>query len=169
MQSGQKSAVRLVLDTNVVASGLLWDGPTARLLELAARGPLHVELVCSAELLAELSDVVGRRKFSKRLALKSCRPSDVVIEYASRTTLVTPEAIRPTVIEDPDDDLVLATALAGQAHLIVTGDAHLLKLGRYRYVPIVCTAVAIAMLGAAPLRRARRASPPKGGTPRPLL
>ncbi|WP_431101145.1 putative toxin-antitoxin system toxin component, PIN family [Roseateles noduli] len=151
-----------MLDTNVVASGLMWEGATARLIELAASGPLHVQLVCSTPLLAELRDIIGRRKFSKRLLLKSRSPDEFVADYACRTTLVAPSAIPPTVHEDPDDDVVLATAHAGQAHLLVTGDAHLLRLGRFRFVPIVRPAAAIAMLGGPPLRRRPPALLPKG-------
>jgi putative PIN family toxin of toxin-antitoxin system len=167
MQSEQKneqqSLVRLVLDTNVVASGLMWDGATARLIELTANGPFRVELVCSSAMLAELLDVVRRRKFSKRLSMKSCSPSDFVNDYARRTTLVSPADIPPTVHDDPDDDVVLATAFAGRVHLLVTGDDDLLKLGRFRTVPIVRPAAAIAMLGGPSLRRrSRRHLLPKG-------
>lgn len=158
----QQSAVRLVLDTNVVASGLMWEGATARLIALIRHGSLHVQIVCSAALLAELRDIVGRRKFSKRLLLKSTSADDFVADYARRVTLVAPANIPPTVHEDPDDDVVLATAFAGQAHLIVTGDAHLLKLGRFRFTPIVRPVSAIAMLGGSPLRRRRRVLLPKG-------
>ena len=58
--------MRLVLDTNVVASALLWGG-MPRLLLLAAR-ERRVELFTSTPLLAELTDILGRRKFEKKIA-----------------------------------------------------------------------------------------------------
>lgn len=166
----QRDVVRLVLDTNVVTSGLIWDGATANLFELALRGPIGVELICSVALLTELRRISSRRKFSKRLSAKFHDVDSFVAAYARQTTLVKPSTIPPTVIEDPDDDMVLATALAGDAHLIVTGDAAVLKLRRFRSILIVRPAVAIAMLGGPPIkRRRRRNSPPKGGSPPAVL
>lgn len=42
-----------------------------------------------------------------------------------------------SVPDDPDDEIVLACAMQGQADLIVTGDQHLLALGTFRGIPIV--------------------------------
>ncbi len=54
--------MRVVADTNVVVSGLLWYGPSRRILDLARAGTL--ELFTSAELLGELRDVLGRPNFT---------------------------------------------------------------------------------------------------------
>ena len=59
--------MRLVLDTNVVASGLLWNGAPARLLDAAQTGEL--ELFTSTRLLAELAGILTRAKFAKALAV----------------------------------------------------------------------------------------------------
>lgn len=166
----QRDVVRLVLDTNVVTSGLMWQGSTARLFDLVAGGPFEVELIASEPLLEELRNIAGRRKFSKRLSLMSTSMEEFVADYARRTRLVVPTPIPPTVLQDPDDDVVLATALAGAVHLIVTGDAAVLRLRRFRSMLIVRPAVAIAMLGGPPIkRRRRRNSPPKGGSPPAVL
>ena len=57
--------MRLVLDTNVVASALLWGG-VPRLLLRAGREK-RVELFTSTPLLAELTDILWRRKFEKKI------------------------------------------------------------------------------------------------------
>jgi hypothetical protein len=57
---------RLVLDTNVVVSALLWGG-TPRLLLEAAR-ERRVELFTSTPLLAELTEILNRRQFEKKIA-----------------------------------------------------------------------------------------------------
>lgn len=51
------------------------------------------------------------------------------------------------IAPDPDDDVVLGTALAARAELIVTGDRGLLSVGEYRGVRIVGVAQALALIG----------------------
>ena len=59
--------MRLVLDTNVVASGLLWDGRPARLIDAAQAN--EVELFTSRVLLAELTRILRRAKFTKAMRI----------------------------------------------------------------------------------------------------
>jgi predicted nucleic acid-binding protein len=61
---------------------------------------------------------------------------------------VQPATIAPTVLADPDDDHVLACALAAKAELIVSGDRHLLHLHEYQGIPILNTADALKRLEA---------------------
>jgi predicted nucleic acid-binding protein len=55
----------------------------------------------------------------------------------TRLEVVEPVALRAQVCRDPDDDVVLGTAVAGRCDAIVTGDKDLLDLVRYRDIPIV--------------------------------
>jgi len=52
-------------------------------------------------------------------------------------TIVVPATTVSGVGEDPEDDLVIATALAGNADFLVTGDKHLQGLGRFRGITIL--------------------------------
>ena len=54
--------MRLVLDTNVLVSAFLWNGIPGRLIELA--GEKEIDLYTSRTLLAELSEVLHRKKFT---------------------------------------------------------------------------------------------------------
>jgi uncharacterized protein len=63
-------------------------------------------------------------------------------------TVVQPAPIAPTVLADPDDDHVLACALAAKAELIVSGDRHLLGLHEYQGIPILNTSDALQRLEA---------------------
>jgi predicted nucleic acid-binding protein len=63
--------------------------------------------------------------------------------------VIEPASIRRTVTRDPDDDAVLACALAARADLIISGDAHLLNLKSYQRMPIVSTAEALARISKA--------------------
>jgi uncharacterized protein len=119
--------VRLVLDTNIVVSALLWRGTPYRLLE-EIRQRAGVQLFSSTPLLEELADVLGRPTAARRLAAAGRSALDVLTDYTETVDLVSPVTIDPVIIGDPDDDVVLATAIAAQAHFIVSGDRDLLSL-----------------------------------------
>jgi putative PIN family toxin of toxin-antitoxin system len=127
--------MRAVADTNVVVSGLLWQGPPRRVLDLARAGTL--ELFTSPALLVELEDVLGRRKFARRLQAAGVDPRDLVLGYAALARVVVPTEKPAAVPEDPDDDEVVACAMAARAEIIVSGDRHLRNLGTFRGIRIV--------------------------------
>ena len=126
--------MRLVLDTNVVASALLWGG-VPRLLLQAAREK-RVELFTSTPLLAELTNILGRLKFEKKIEISMLSIDQLVDRYAELVTLVRPAPI-PRIAPDPDDDVVIGTALAAKSDYIVTGDRSLLSITQYQSVHIV--------------------------------
>ncbi len=139
--------MRLVLDTNVVVSGLLWNGAPARLLDAAQTGEL--ELFTSTRLLAELAGILSRAKFAKALAAASLPREELVLGYAELATVVAPSAISTTIAADPSDDQVLACALTANADLIVSGDKHLHSLGgKYNGIRIVRPAEAVSIVEA---------------------
>jgi len=129
--------LRLVLDTNVVVAGLLWNGPPRRLLERAAEGDT-VELFSSPMLLDELAHALRYEKFSTRIQAFGTTIDTLVTQYVALVSLVTPTTISRVVVGDSDDDHVIAAAVAARATLIVTGDRkHLLPIGSHRGIGIV--------------------------------
>jgi putative PIN family toxin of toxin-antitoxin system len=133
--------LRLVLDTNVVIAGLLWQGPPRRLLQAAIDG--EIELATSQALLDELAHSLAYPKFAKRIAAFNTTIAALVQQYAAIAAATPAAAIRPSVPGDPDDDQVLACALAAQADLVVSGDAHLLNLKHFHHMLIVTPRVAV--------------------------
>jgi uncharacterized protein len=127
--------VRVVIDTNTIVSGLLWHGPPRRVLDAARVG--QIDVFTSIVLLAELEDVVGRTKFSARLCAAAVLPTELVTGLAALAHLVEPYEIGPVIVEDPDDDAVLACALAAGADFIISGDGHLLTLKEYHRIRII--------------------------------
>ena len=136
--------MRIVADTNVVISGLLWRGNQRAVLEAARDGRLS--LFTSVVLLGELELVLGREKFAVRLKLASLTPRDLVLGYAALATIVEPAKIEPAIIDDPDDDNVLACAVASRCEAIVSGDRHLLRLKQYDEIRILTSAELLAEL-----------------------
>lgn len=126
--------MRLVLDTNVVASALLWGGIPRELLQAARQR--RIALFTSAPLLAELADVLGRRKFAQKVTASGFTAEQLVERYALQAAPVHPEPI-PRTVRDPDDDAVLATALAARADVIATGDKDLRVLHPWRGISIL--------------------------------
>ena len=137
--------MRLVLDTNVVASAILWGG-TPRLLLQAARDK-RVELFTSTAMLAELTDILGRRKFARKIAASQLTIDQLVDGYAQLASVVRP-VTTPRIAPDPDDDVVIGTALAAKADLIVTGDKPLLTVSEHQGVRIASVAQAIEIIEA---------------------
>lgn len=135
--------MRLVLDTNVVVSGLIWDGPPRRLLDLAVRG--DIALFSSTVLLDELAGVLERRKFVALLASHDVTAAYLTQRYGALTTLVVPARVDRTVPADADDDHVMAAALSARADAIATGDRHLLVLDPYRGVRILSPAASLEL------------------------
>jgi putative PIN family toxin of toxin-antitoxin system len=105
-----------------------------------------VQLFTSPALLAELQGVLGRSKFVRRFTLAGLTPAGLLSDYAKVTTLVAPPATPLVVVADPDDDAVLACAVAANADAIVSGDRHLLTLGSYQGIPILTATAMLARL-----------------------
>jgi putative PIN family toxin of toxin-antitoxin system len=127
--------MRLVLDTNIVASGLLWNGTPARIIDSAQVGA--IEIYTSRILLAELTRILKRAKFDKVVAASGLGIEGLVLGYAELALIVEPLPITPTIIADPDDDHVLACAFSAQVDLIVSGDKHLLDLEMFQDIKII--------------------------------
>lgn len=106
-------------------------------------------LYTSPLLLAELEEVLARNKFMQRIANAGSSPAHLIDGYLSLVQVVKPLAVEAVVARDPDDDHVLACALAAQADVIVSGDKDLLDLCAYRGIPILTAALAMARVAGA--------------------
>ena len=136
--------MRAVIDTNVLLSGLLWRGAPHALIEHVQAGTLA--MVSSPTLLAELDEVIGRAKFDEILGRSNTSRERSLAEMRQLAEVIVPPPLPQPVCRDPDDDHVLACALAAQADLIVSGDADLLNLREYQSIRIVSAAEALRLI-----------------------
>lgn len=135
--------VRIVLDTNVVLSALLWRGAPHHLLAAIGRQQ-RIQIYSSTALLEELADVPTRPSASKRLVLIGKTASEVLSDYVDIIELVEPTSVPLVAAADIDDDQVIAAAVMARADPIASGDRkHLLPLGSHQGIPIVDPAEAL--------------------------
>jgi putative PIN family toxin of toxin-antitoxin system len=135
---------RIVLDANVIVSALIWRGTPFTLLQAAIES--GIEIVTTPSLLAELREVPERPHLSSRLGKARTSVQEALALYAELAVSVTPAMIPRTVPDDPDDDHVIAAAVAARAALVVSGDRHLLALGTCHGIRIVNPAEALALI-----------------------
>jgi len=126
--------VRILLDTNVIISGLLSSkGPPGQLLQGWLNG--RFDLVTSQAQLDELQRALGYEKLRDRI--QSAQVQDFVANIDVLAIVVLPSTA-VSVSPDPDDNLVLAIGIAGEVDLIVSGDQpHMLALQEVEGIPIV--------------------------------
>lgn len=138
--------VKLVVDTNTLISGSLWQGPPARLISAALAG--QAQMFLSLPMLLELQETFQHPKFSQRLAARG----ETAVSLAARFRAACQEAVPvrvvpPPELRDADDSQVLACAVAAQADAIVTGDKDLLALQSFAGIPIMNATDALKRLG----------------------
>jgi putative PIN family toxin of toxin-antitoxin system len=132
--------MRLVLDTNVVVSALLWHGLPSKLLKLGLER--DIVFFTSSPLLAELTDVLSRPKLRRQISRSQMSVAQLICIYSESTVSVQARPV-PRIVSDPNDDVVIGTALAAEADFVVTGDLALLLVERYQGIRIVSVADAI--------------------------
>ena len=126
---------KVVLDTNTLISGILWDGNEARVIEEAENN--KVQLFISQKLLQELEGVLKREKFTRKLEGKESTVEQAVAKIALIATLIEPAKKINIIKDDPDDNRVLECAVTARADVIISGDKHLLKLQTYSEIDIM--------------------------------
>lgn len=123
--------MRIVLDTNVLISGIYFSGLPGKILQ--AWRSQKLQLAVSTEILEEYLNV------AERLAIRY-----VNVEYEGILGLIVQNAelvqsteLPEPVSEDPDDDKFLACALASSTYIIVSGDNDLLKVSGYCGIQVI--------------------------------
>lgn len=93
-----------------------------------------------------MGKVLSRPKAAQRLSIIGRTSHEVLADYADAVELVTPLAMPRVVASDPDDVMVVATAVAAGAELLVSGDRDLLTLGRHERIRFVSPSEALQFL-----------------------
>jgi len=124
---------KIVVDTNILISAFGWDGLERLLFEKVLDD--EFELIISPEQLDELTSVLDYPKFNFNDEQKQIFLS---IIYEVATMIEIPGELK-IIQSDPDDNIILETALIGKADYLISGNDHLLDLKEYSHVKILRT------------------------------
>jgi putative PIN family toxin of toxin-antitoxin system len=132
---GEKTPPRVVLDTNVLISALLFRGLSSRLIPLWQKG--KVTILVSSEVLKEYLRVLAYPKFE--LAAQEIKAL-IEIELLPFVDAVKVKSKIGVIVKDPSDDKFLELAVDGKADFLISHDKHLLGLGVFKGIKILSVA-----------------------------
>lgn len=122
---------KVVLDTNILISALGWEGQPRLIFNMAINNDF--ELIISDKQLEEIIKVLNYPKFSFNYDQKS-RFINLLLEIS---TLIKLNKIINVIEDDPEDNIIITSAVIGNADFIITGDEHILKLKKFRTISIL--------------------------------
>lgn len=129
-----KNKFKIVLDTNVYISALLFGGVPEEIMEMVRNK--EVVLYASPAILLELARILNEKfRFNKKMTI------DVVSEIKRIGNIVYPKMKLDVIVNDSDDNVILECGVECRAHYIVTGDKkHLRPIKEYKGIKIVLPA-----------------------------
>lgn len=130
--------IKVIPDTNIIISGLLWHGDPRQILNLAEAK--EIELYGSEETYKEFCDVIKRPKFQKILASNIYTPEKLILDYQGLINMVSlyNEFAGIKIVEDEDDNIFFRAAKIADAKIIVSKDVkHVLKIKKFDNIHVV--------------------------------
>lgn len=132
--------MRVVLDTNVLISAVVFGGNPQKVFDLALKEELI--LIISSFILFELRSILA-----KKFAYSKVRIDQVEQELKEVAVVVEPKRTIEIIKKDPADNRILECALESKAGFIVSGDKHLLSLGKFKRIKIVSPLQFLKIIG----------------------
>jgi putative PIN family toxin of toxin-antitoxin system len=123
--------IKIVLDTNVLISAVVFGGKPRQILELVIEGKL--KLFLSDPILEEFKEVIGRSKFN----YPSSMVHFIINELLAIANLVDPREKLELIEKDPQDNRIMECAIETNADFIISGDKHLLEFNPYKGIKIL--------------------------------
>lgn len=121
---------KVVLDTNVYLSAIIFGGNTRHILDLTIKGEITAYI--SYSILFEIAE-----KLEKKFHWDNDQIIVTIKTLAKSATVVNPTIKLDAVKDDRNDNKIIEAAVTSKADYIITGDKHLLKIGKYQEVQII--------------------------------
>jgi len=144
MPSFEKPELKVVLDTNVWISAMIWGGVPASIIRAAEDN--RILIVISKEIVQEISRTLAYprlREIYEGAGISRAELMEIVLRIGKIVEVKTKVNV---VQEDPADDKFLACALDGDADYVISGDEHLLRIDDYRGIRILSVRQFIRLL-----------------------
>ena len=123
--------MRIILDTNVLISGIFFSGPPSQILKEWQKK--NFQIVLSEQILSKYQRIAY--ELSDKYPQVDIAP---IIELVTiHGQLIDTKGIDISISEDPDDNKFIECAIAGKCVIIVSGDRHLLKFAGYKGINIL--------------------------------
>lgn len=121
--------MRVVLDTNVIIAAFAARGLCSEIFQVCVEGQ---DIILSKNILSEVEkNLYGKIHLSRNIV------QDIIRYLEGVSEIVKPLPLDKHVCRDKEDDMVIGTALSGNADFIITGDQDLLVLKKYKTIEII--------------------------------
>lgn len=127
--------MKVTLDTNVLVSGTFWTGYSFTILNLIDKNKLRN--ITSKEIIKEYYEVINSDEIIDKIKDKRLRLLKIAHKVINNSEIVEPSLKIDIIKDDPDDNKILECAIAGNVDCIISNDKHLLKLKKFRNIPIL--------------------------------
>ncbi|MCL2134537.1 MAG: putative toxin-antitoxin system toxin component, PIN family [Candidatus Bathyarchaeota archaeon] len=134
MQLSKKHVLKIVLDTNVWVSALIWGGKPATIVESAEQG--RIDIFVSESIVEEISRVLNYPKIEK-VYYPQITCQQLMEQILKSTKFVETTTELKIIKEHPADDKIIECAVSAKADYIVSGDKHLLNVVAYQKTQIL--------------------------------
>ena len=129
MKKHKKRKLLVVVDTNIIINGLINQHGYSHQLILQWKAG-NFSLVITKQLKEEYQVVLSRRKFSEKYGLSKPEIASIMRRINKESLLMNFQQVLPINVRDKKDEIIIATAMGGNADYLVTGDKDLLILKR---------------------------------------
>ena len=123
--------MKIILDTNVLISGIFFSGAPSQILKAWQEG--KIQIAVSKEILFEYHRVA--EELSEKFP--GLEISQILELFTIHAEMVNTQGLEVSVCEDPDDNMFISCALGSKSKIIVSGDKHLLKISGYQEIEVL--------------------------------
>lgn len=136
--------MNIVIDSNIWISGIFWNGKPKDLLKILEKDILSC-YICK-EMIDEISEVIKRDFFKNRIIFLGLTRENIIKQIIELNKIIEINGNLNVIEDDPDDNIILETAIKSKSEFLISGDNHLLKLKNYNNVKILSCKDFIDML-----------------------